>query len=125
MGVWIIIEAKTGGRKKPIPKGSHIYGGFGGKRYTTPKGSNKHHLTFLQLLSPVGIQMVRNIRLDYNRSKNRGAKKTDPEGITYLRGVGGKKLYDPEGVEQAPFNVFANVVSRWDTDGEVNLMFDD
>ena len=55
--------------------------------------------------------------MDYNLSKNMGDKNPIPKG-SHLLGIGGKKIYDPEGVAQASFRIFADVVSRRDTDGE-------
>lgn len=53
-----------------------------------------------------------------SEAKTGGARKPDTEGITYLLGFGGKKLYDPEGVAQEGFHIFPNVASRWDADSE-------
>ena len=37
----------------------------------------------------------------------------------------GEVIYNPVRVEKAPFNVFANVLSRWDAVGAENLILDD
>lgn len=58
--------------------------------------------------------------LDHHETKNTGDKKPRSQRDHTFPGVWGEKIHDPEGVEQPPFYVFADVASRCDAEGVVN-----